>query len=72
MQYIDVISEKEKELILIDFNNTAAEYPEDKTIHQLFEDTGGANPGPYLRCRRQPPRDPSCPWSKSNNLPSIE
>ncbi|HLP59759.1 MAG TPA: amino acid adenylation domain-containing protein, partial [Candidatus Deferrimicrobium sp.] len=32
----EIITEEEKRLILTDFNDTAAEYPADKTIHQLF------------------------------------
>ncbi|MFA5879936.1 MAG: amino acid adenylation domain-containing protein [Candidatus Margulisiibacteriota bacterium] len=34
---IDILTPKEKEQILVEFNNTAASYPKDKTIHQLFE-----------------------------------
>jgi len=32
----EIITEEEKKQILFDFNNTEAEYPKDKTIHQLF------------------------------------
>jgi acyl transferase domain-containing protein/acyl carrier protein len=32
----EMITEEEKKRILLDFNNTAAEYPKDKTIQQLF------------------------------------
>jgi amino acid adenylation domain-containing protein len=35
---IDILSLKEKEQILYNFNNTQVEYPKDKTIHQLFEE----------------------------------
>lgn len=35
---LDMLSEKEKHKILFDFNNTKAEYPKDKTIHQMFEE----------------------------------
>ena len=35
---IDMLSEKEKTKILVDFNNTEAEYPKDKTIQELFEE----------------------------------
>ncbi|MCU0290337.1 MAG: amino acid adenylation domain-containing protein, partial [Acidobacteria bacterium] len=34
---IEIIPEEEKKQVLFDFNNIAAEYPKDKTIHQLFE-----------------------------------
>ncbi|MCU0288321.1 MAG: amino acid adenylation domain-containing protein, partial [Acidobacteria bacterium] len=37
LQHMDVLSEKEKEHLLVDFNNTATVYPDDKAIHQLFE-----------------------------------
>ncbi|MCP4151120.1 MAG: AMP-binding protein, partial [bacterium] len=35
---IRIITEKEKKQILYEFNDTAADYPRDKTIHQLFEE----------------------------------
>jgi amino acid adenylation domain-containing protein len=35
---IEIISEQEKKQLLYDFNDTAADYPRDKTIHQLFEE----------------------------------
>ncbi|MCX7746300.1 MAG: amino acid adenylation domain-containing protein [Clostridia bacterium] len=34
---LEIISGKEKQQILFDFNNTEAEYPREKTIHNLFE-----------------------------------
>ncbi len=36
LSQLEIISSEEKNRILYDFNNTAAEYPTDKTIHQLF------------------------------------
>jgi tyrocidine synthetase-3 len=33
---IDILTEREKGQLLIDFNDTRAEYPRDKTIHELF------------------------------------
>ncbi|MGN7811046.1 amino acid adenylation domain-containing protein [Flavobacterium sp. 22076] len=41
---IDYLSKKEKQLILTDFNNTAAYYPEDKSIVQLFEQQAAKTP----------------------------
>ncbi|HLP62487.1 MAG TPA: amino acid adenylation domain-containing protein, partial [Candidatus Deferrimicrobium sp.] len=35
---LEIIPEEEKSRLLYDFNDTQAEYPEDKTIHQLFEE----------------------------------
>ncbi|MCP4151024.1 MAG: AMP-binding protein, partial [bacterium] len=35
---IDIVTNDEKNQLLLDFNDTAAEYPKDKTIHQLFEE----------------------------------
>ncbi len=35
---IEMISTEEKEELLFGFNNTLAEYPKDKTLHQLFEE----------------------------------
>jgi tyrocidine synthetase-3 len=34
---IEIISDREKQHILADFNNTWRDYPRDKTIHELFE-----------------------------------
>ncbi|MDQ1355344.1 MAG: hypothetical protein QG657_5654, partial [Acidobacteriota bacterium] len=41
---IEIISLEEKNRVLYDFNNTAAEYPANKTIHQLFEEQVEQNP----------------------------
>jgi amino acid adenylation domain-containing protein len=35
---LEIISEKEKRQVLVDFNNTRSEYPGDKNIQQLFEE----------------------------------
>jgi amino acid adenylation domain-containing protein len=35
---LTLLSEEEKNRILYEFNDTAVEYPKDKTIHQLFEE----------------------------------
>ncbi|ATH92008.1 non-ribosomal peptide synthetase [Bacillus glycinifermentans] len=35
---IDFLSEKEKHQLLYTFNNTKADYPRDKKVHQLFEE----------------------------------
>ena len=35
---IDMITEQEKDQILNEFNNTAADFPKDKTVIELFED----------------------------------
>jgi len=35
---IEILSEEEKSQLLVNFNDKDAEYPADKTIHQLFED----------------------------------
>ncbi|MCP4154376.1 MAG: AMP-binding protein, partial [bacterium] len=35
---IEILSANEKQQLIYDFNDTAAQYPEDKTIHQLFEE----------------------------------
>ena len=41
---IDMLSEEEKQELLTAFNNTEAEYPEDKTIHRLFEEQAERTP----------------------------
>ncbi|MFC2141224.1 amino acid adenylation domain-containing protein, partial [Acidobacteriota bacterium] len=33
---LEILVQEEKKKLLYDFNNTTAEYPEDKTIHELF------------------------------------
>ena len=38
IEEIDILSEQERRQILVDFNQTAQEYPKDKTIHRLFEE----------------------------------
>lgn len=38
VRYLDILSEKERHKILYEFNDTVADYPKDKTIHQLFEE----------------------------------
>ena len=35
---IEMLPESEKNKVLYEFNNTKADYPKDKTIHQLFEE----------------------------------
>ncbi|MGE5329544.1 MAG: amino acid adenylation domain-containing protein [Deltaproteobacteria bacterium] len=41
---LNMLSEKEKHKILFDFNNTKADYPKDKTIHQMFEEQAAKTP----------------------------
>ncbi|MCK5683492.1 amino acid adenylation domain-containing protein, partial [bacterium] len=41
---LSVLTQKEKELILTEWNQTETPYPHDKTIHQLFEEQAEKNP----------------------------
>ena len=41
---INYLSNEERNQILVDFNNTAVDYPEDKTIIELFEDQATKTP----------------------------
>jgi fengycin family lipopeptide synthetase D len=41
---IEILAEAEKRLLLEEFNNTGAEYPRDKTIHELFEAQAAGTP----------------------------
>ncbi|MCP4154351.1 MAG: AMP-binding protein, partial [bacterium] len=41
---LEIITEEEKRKILYEFNDTAADYPANKTIHQLFEDQVAKTP----------------------------
>jgi tyrocidine synthetase-3 len=38
VSHIDILSEEEKRQLLVDFNDTGAAYPAEKTIHELFEE----------------------------------
>jgi len=38
LRQFEIISEEEKHKLLYEFNNTCAEYPKEKTIHELFEE----------------------------------
>jgi len=44
LEQIEMISEEEKHKLLYEFNNTYAEYPKDKTIHELFEEQVARTP----------------------------
>ncbi|NIM16760.1 MAG: AMP-binding protein, partial [Candidatus Aminicenantes bacterium] len=41
---IEIVPESEKRLLLEEYNDTAAEYPRDKTIHELFEEQAERSP----------------------------
>lgn len=41
---LEILSADEKRTLLFDFNNTTAEYPIDKCVHQLFEEQAESNP----------------------------
>ncbi|MCP5108157.1 MAG: amino acid adenylation domain-containing protein, partial [bacterium] len=41
---LEFLPEEEKRRLLFDFNDTAAEYPKDKTIHQLFGEQAARTP----------------------------
>ncbi|MGD2088255.1 MAG: amino acid adenylation domain-containing protein [Candidatus Aminicenantes bacterium] len=41
---IDMLSSEEKKQVLYECNHTAREYPEDKTIHELFENQAAMTP----------------------------
>ena len=38
LRQLEIISEREKYRVLYDFNDTAAAYPREKTLHELFEE----------------------------------
>ena len=41
---VNILEPQEREKILVDWNDTAAPYPKDKTIHQLFEEQVNKTP----------------------------
>jgi amino acid adenylation domain-containing protein len=44
---IELLGEEEKQKLLIEWNNTAAEYPRDKCIHELFEEQVKKTPNQF-------------------------
>ncbi|MCP4214354.1 MAG: non-ribosomal peptide synthetase, partial [bacterium] len=44
ISHLEIISEEERKRLLLDFNDTVAQYPRDKTIHQLFEEQAIKSP----------------------------
>jgi radical SAM superfamily enzyme YgiQ (UPF0313 family) len=45
LSQIEILTEQEKQKLLEMFNDTKAEYPKEKTIHQLFEEQAARTPG---------------------------
>jgi len=41
---IDLVTEREKQHLLFDFNDTTVDYPRNKTIHRLFAEQAGRTP----------------------------
>jgi iturin family lipopeptide synthetase A len=41
---VEILSEEEKHTLLHDFNDSAVDYPEEKTLHRLFEEQAGKSP----------------------------
>ncbi|NLD47079.1 MAG: amino acid adenylation domain-containing protein, partial [Clostridiaceae bacterium] len=41
---LEILSQEEKRKLLYDFNNTGADYPKNKTIHELFEEQVNRTP----------------------------
>ncbi|MCU0285930.1 MAG: amino acid adenylation domain-containing protein, partial [Acidobacteria bacterium] len=53
LSQLGIISIEEKYRILYEFNNTAVEYPRDKTIHQLFAEQAAQTPGAIALVARE-------------------
>ena len=41
---LDILSKVERQQLLVEFNNTKTDYPQDKCIHQLFEEQAARTP----------------------------
>ncbi len=41
---LDILSDVEQQQLLVEFNNTKTDYPQDKCIHQLFEEQAARTP----------------------------
>ncbi|MCP4151666.1 MAG: amino acid adenylation domain-containing protein, partial [bacterium] len=54
LSQLEIITEAEKHLILKQFNETAADYPKNKTIHRLFEDRAEKMPHRIALVGRDP------------------
>ncbi|MCP4148589.1 MAG: AMP-binding protein, partial [bacterium] len=54
---IEIITAEEKEMILYEFNETAVDYPREKTIHQLFGEQVERPPDHLARVGREKPVD---------------
>ena len=75
----EIITEEEKKQILVDFNDTEAEYPKDKTIHQLFEEQAertpdnislvGADEGEAKKRRREEEKKGGVETLRATSLP---
>ncbi len=58
---VEILGEEEKRVIIYDFNDTIAEYPRNKVIHELFAEQAAKNPdsiaviGPLLSTRHTAP-----------------
>ncbi|TPG69307.1 amino acid adenylation domain-containing protein [Brevibacillus laterosporus] len=44
LEEVDILTEQEKSHLIVECNNTKADYPHEKTIHQLFEEQVRSNP----------------------------
>ncbi len=59
---IEILSEEEKQRLLVDFNDTAADYPRDKTIHQWFAEQAEQTPGYIALVGRSEGTRGLAPW----------
>jgi iturin family lipopeptide synthetase B len=67
---IDILSKEEKRQLLIDFNDTAADYPRDKTLHRLFAEQVERRPDNTAVIGANPRVGPHCLTYKELNKKS--
>ena len=44
VEQLDILTESEKQKVIYDFNDTAADYPRDKCVHELFSEQAAKTP----------------------------
>ena len=64
LKEIDILSESERKQLLVDFNDTAARYPRDKTIRELFLEQVSRTPDHVAVVSAEEPDSPMARWNR--------
>jgi amino acid adenylation domain-containing protein len=68
---IEIISEEEKNRLLYEFNDTKADYPLNKTIHQLFQEQAEKQPHQVVLAAQSAGRGPQSEYEKRSPLRAV-